>query len=155
MAGQARGWNRVAKVTAVGFLIGSVPYLIAAFTCGLLSGLIVLMVPLYAVLLHVAIVVIALAVSLAQRRYGVARVVTLVLALVPATAFTGWYAREWWRCEQAADSAACFEYLNGSPLLPITVAGYAIVSLTIAAAALFVIQRQVALERAHAEPALR
>ena len=121
-------WNRVARTVALLLAAGSVPYWGFACSFGLLSGLVVLLAPLYVLLFQAALTTIVLALCLARDAYGAARVLGLSLALGPGFAASGWYASKWVECARAADSGACFEYLNGSPLLPIGVAGYALVS---------------------------
>lgn len=136
-------WNRVARTVALLLAAGSVPYWGFACSFGLLSGLIVLLAPLYVLLFQAALTTIVLALCLARDAYAAARVLSVSLALGPGFAAAGWYAWKNVVCARAADSAACFEHLNGSPVLPIGVAGYALASIAGAIVVLAVVRREI------------
>lgn len=142
---QAKAWRRIAALAGFGFLGGSVPYLGCAFTFGIISGLIVILVPLYPVLFQIMLVVVAVALSLAARRHALARVLGTVLSLAPALAAVGAYTNARIGCERAQDAAACVAYLNGDPpLLPIAVGVYLVPSMVGAAIVLFVVRSDAA-----------
>lgn len=140
----ARNWNRVAALTAIGLVASSVPYLGCAFSFGLLSGLIVLLVPLYVVFVHVALTVIVVSLLLGRRWLGLAQAAGAVVSVTPAALGDAWYAHAWWHCEHVADRTACLQYLNGSPLLPLGVAGYTLLSLAVLGIVTFVIRKEAA-----------
>jgi hypothetical protein len=141
---QARGWKRVAKLAALGFVIGSVPYLGCAFTVGLISGLVVLLAPLYPVLFQVTLITVAVALALAGRRHGLARGLGLGLALGPALVAVSAYVKARLDCATQDDARACVEYLHGQPpLLPIVLGGYLLLALVMSAVVLFVVRGDV------------
>lgn len=138
---QRRRLNQQAKWAAIAVSVGSVPYLLATFSFGLISGLIVVMLPGYACLFIVALLVIVVSLCLARRWYGLARFTGASVALMPGGGLAGWYISELVFCERGADKAACLNYLNGSPLLPLGVAmGVALSGLAVGLV-LFWIQR--------------
>jgi hypothetical protein len=151
LAKQARGWNRVAVGAAVGFAASSVPYWLFGCTFGVLSGLIAFLAPLYPFLLQLTLVVVGVSAALARRWYVVARLVALALGLLPAAATGAWYGGQRWACAQAADSAACFEYLDGEFPIHLFVGAHVLLSSLLVVLALVVVQREVRLVRARTE----
>lgn len=114
-------WLKSAKWLAL--LAGiSVPiFIFFGLTIGLITGLVVVLAPVYALALQMGIAGIAVSLCLWRRSYVLARAVGLVLVVVPELGFAGWYVRARILCGQAPDPRACLEYLDGSPLLRVLV----------------------------------
>lgn len=109
-------------------LVGSVIYWAFALTFGLISGLVVLLAPLWPLLAQALVLGVVLSLGAWLRWERLAAGAALLIAGLPAASVVGWYAWELWSCETAADPAACYAYLNGSPLLPALVGLTAVVA---------------------------
>lgn len=110
-------------------LVGSVIWWAFALTFGLISGLVVLMAPLWPLLAQALVLGVVLSLGAWLRWERLAALVGLAVVGLPASGVVGWYGWQLWQCESAADPDACYAYLNGSPLLPALVGLTAVVAL--------------------------
>jgi hypothetical protein len=122
-------WRKVALGLALAIGLSIPTFIVFGLTIGLITGLVVLVAPLYVLALQMGIAALVVALCLWRRRYGLARLLGMPLVIVPEVLFAGWYLRERHRCVVAADPRACFAYLDGSPLLMAFVLLASIVSL--------------------------
>ena len=111
-------YGHLALALTVLLLVGSGAFWAFGLTFGLISGLVVLMAPLYPLLVQALGMAIVVSLCLWRRSYLGALLLGLCCALLPQGLLVAWYGRELWRCQVAVDPAPCFGYLNGSPLLP-------------------------------------
>ncbi len=135
-------WNQRAKWIAIGVAAGSPLYLLVTFTFGLISGLIVVMAPMFPVLLLVAFTACLVSLCLARQRYVLATIMGVLVSVVPTILPIIWYAAEWRKCTQLPSPEECFDYLNGSPLLLIGVGAMLAVGLCCAAMVVVVVHQE-------------
>ena len=114
----SRLFGALAVLLPVLLLAGSVIYWAFGLTFGLISGLVLLMAPLYPLLFQAGVTATVVSLCLWREAFRTAIVLGLGCVILPQAALVAWYGRELWRCQHAADPSACFDYLNGSPILP-------------------------------------
>lgn len=118
MSATSAHWLKLAGLLTFFFAVGTPFMALIAGTIGLLTGLIVLIVPVYVLVAWATITSIFVCLCLWRRWAVAAGAVGCLFMLGPASGVASWYARELHRCEHALDPAKCSAYLNGSPLLP-------------------------------------
>lgn len=119
----ARVYGITAAVATIGLLGGSVVYWAVALTFGVISGLLVLMAPAYPLFVQAAVVTIVANVCLWLRSPLAALLLGLPIVTLPQVVMVAWYGKEWLSCLNGPVPAACLDYLNGSPLLPVVMGG--------------------------------
>ncbi|MEZ5116749.1 MAG: hypothetical protein R2737_10815 [Candidatus Nanopelagicales bacterium] len=129
-----RAWLRTALLAALGLLVITPLAVAFGITFGLISGLIVLMIPAYVVLVWLVATTVTVALCMWREHPALARALGTVVALGPAVTAVVLYARASLNCRGAVDERACYDYLNGSPLLPILVGLSVVVALAAAVA---------------------
>jgi hypothetical protein len=119
-------FGTLAAACAALLVVGSVLYWSIALTFGLISGLVVLMAPVYPLLLQAVFTTMVASLCLWRGRPWLALVLGVPLVVLPQLVVLCWYGWELYACQVAPDPDACFAYLNGSPLLPLGVGIYAL-----------------------------
>lgn len=122
-------WLRCAQLLAAMLLFGTPMAAFFSLTVGLITGLIILIVPGYLFGAWLAMAGIVVSLCLWRQRPLLARILGGGATLGPAGAAVGSYAVALARCRHAPDPARCYEYINGSPLLPFFVGVCALVGL--------------------------
>jgi hypothetical protein len=119
----AAGWIVLAWVVATP-VVG-----VISLTIGLVTGLVVVLVPMY--LLFSWMCLVAVAVCLAQGRGHrmLARMSAALLGPVPGLLVVAAYVRARQQCSVDPDPAGCFAYLDGSPLLVVLIVAVALTGL--------------------------
>jgi len=139
---RAQELNRIARNLFIAWFVGSIPYLLFTCTVGLISGLIVVLVPFYALCAQSVAVVVVVSLCAARQRFVLARGAGIFLSGTPGLGLVSWYVREWRECADLDDPAACFAYLNGGPLMPLGVGLVAVLSALAVSAVLLWIWRE-------------
>ncbi len=114
-------WGGIALVLTGALVFGSIGFWAFGLSFGLLSGLVVLMAPIYPLLVQGMVTAIVVSLCLWRGWWRASLFLGTVLVVVPQAGIVGEYAYQEWLCTRAADPDACFAYLNGSVLLPIFV----------------------------------
>lgn len=132
-------WLKKAKILSLVLLFGTIVFVAGGLTIGLITGLILLMAPMYVIGAVCTLAAICVSLCLWRRWYWTALTLGSLILLTPTTVLVSWYAMQWQRCKQVPDPQACLAYLNGSILLPIfificcvvTIAGCSFIVLTV------------------------
>jgi hypothetical protein len=136
-------WGRLALICLAALPVGTIGFAVMSMTVGLITGLIVVMIPLWGLFVQGTLTLLFVSLCMKARLSIAARVVGGVCLLAPAVYATLQYAGAISLCHRLDDSEACLAYLNGSPpLLQFAVVAYGIVSL-VAFAGFFPLMRMV------------
>jgi hypothetical protein len=135
-------WGRVALICLAALPVGTIGFAFMSMTIGLITGLIVVMIPLWGLFVQGTMTLLLVSLCMKGRLSIAAHVVGGVCLLAPAVYAALQYAGAISLCHRLDDPEACLAYLNGSPLLQFAVVAYGIVSL-VAFAGFFPLMRMV------------
>lgn len=132
-------WRKLAGLLALVLLAGTPLAVFFSMTVGLITGLVVLFVPLYVLAAWQIVTAVSVSLCLWRQWFVAARVVGCACLLGPASGVALWYWRKYDACQKSDDVAKCLAYLNGSPLLPFFVGVVVLVALVASGAVLWIV----------------
>jgi hypothetical protein len=109
--------------------VGSIAFAFFGITIGLITGLIVVMIPLYVLFVQATVSLMLVSLCMKVAAPTAARVVGAVGLLAPVAFAALRYGAELLLCDQGPEAAACRAYINGDPpLVPVGLVLYAGIS---------------------------